>query len=343
LCGKYLARLSGALLLVGAIAGSTAVAASAAAPKQTLNGAGSTLVAPLEGEWGQIYEGAHSNVTVNYNADGSAAGEAAVAAGLVDFGASDAPLSAYAGSCGNCVQIPWALSATGVGFHVNNLNRLHLTSKVISEIYLGQITNWDNSQIKALNKGESLPNLKITPFFRTDGSGDTYAFTLFESRTNSTWAHRIGDGTSVHWVTGEGAKGNSGMVEALQATNGGIAYVAVSYLALDWPFAAAVQNAAGNFIAPNLLNIADAASSVKTVPSNNQVTIVAPPARYRNAYPISTFTYAMVQRSAKQAALLKSFIGYAIGNGQALGDRLDFVPIPSVVKRADASTLNAIH
>ena len=53
---------------------------------------------------------------------------------------------------------------------------------MLADIYLGQITNWNDSRIKTLNKGVHLPNLPITPVFRSDGSGDTYAFTDYLSR-----------------------------------------------------------------------------------------------------------------------------------------------------------------
>lgn len=145
-------RLAG-LTCVGLLTGAVlAVSASAASAAATLQGAGSTLVAPIEAEWAAAWDSATGN-TVNYAAVGSGTGYKDVASGLVDFGASDAPLSVYSTPPCNCVQIPWALTATGVSFHVNGIRRLHLSGAVLAKIYMGQITNWNNGQIKKLNKG----------------------------------------------------------------------------------------------------------------------------------------------------------------------------------------------
>ncbi len=337
---KRLVGLTCAALAACAVSGLTAAAASAAV---TLNGAGSTLVAPIAAEWATAWDNKTGN-TVNYAAVGSGTGIKEITARLVDFGASDAPMTpVQASACGGCFQIPWALSATGVGFHVNGLHKLHLTGSVIAKIYLGQIKNWDNAQIKNLNKGVHLPNLPITPVFRSDGSGDTYAFTDYESHVSSQFKNQIGNATTVSWPHGVGAKGNSGMVAVLESTNGSIAYVAVSYLISHQLPAAAVKNAAGNYEYPNLSNIENAAQTVKHVPSNNALHIVDPSSRARIAYPISTFTYVIVPGNASKASALKQFISYALGAGQGFANALDFARIPSVVLKAGKATLNNIH
>jgi phosphate transport system substrate-binding protein len=316
-----------------------------AAAKPTLNGAGSTLVAPIEAEWAAVWDTANSTL-VNYSPVGSGTGEKDIAGGLVDFGASDAPLSAYTGYPANLVQIPWALSATGVSYHLNGLKPrnadLHLTGNVIAEIYLGQITNWDNKQIKALNKGVKIPNKRITVFWRSDGSGDTYAFTRYLSDISGAFNSKVGASTSVTFPVGLGEAGNQGMATALKATNGGIAYIAVSYLVANNLPAVAIKNGAGNYVVPNLSAIAAAASGIN-VPAGNQVTIVDPGKRRKKAYPISTFTYAFVPTNAPQGALIRSFIGYAITQGQDFGPALDFSPLPQSVVSADEATLNQIN
>jgi phosphate transport system substrate-binding protein len=321
--------------------------ASAAGAAPTLNGAGSTLVAPLEQEWAAGFDSAQANgTTVNYQAVGSGKGLAEISAGQVDFGGSDAPLSASTTPCNPCFQMPWALSATGVGFHVNNLKKLHLTGNVLAKIYLGQITNWNDRQIQHIQKkGVHMPNLPITVFFRSDGSGDTYAFADYLSSVNSQFSSQVGRGTKVTFPTGQGAAGNAGMVSALQSTNGGIAYVAVSYLAASWPRAAAIKNRGGKWVTPNYGNIAAAAQSVNSLPSNNEIHLVNPPGRFKNAYVISTYTYVIArgQDAFGNGGLLVSFIKYAITTGQSFGPRLDFVPIPGFIKNADMSTLGNVH
>jgi len=325
------------------MAASPASGLTASAMAATLTGAGSTLVAPLEADWSTGWQSATGN-SVSYSPVGSSAGITDVSQRAVDFGASDAPLtSAQEAACNHCVQIPWALSATAVGFHLNGISTMKLSGKVLAEIYLGQITNWDNSQIQALNKGVKLPKLKISVIFRSDGSGDTYAFTQYLSDVSRTWASKFGHGTTISFPTGVGAKGNGGVTALLTNTNGGIAYVAASYLlSFGGLGAVAVENAAGNFEYPNLKNISSAAASIHSIPADNAVPIVDPPKSAKIAYPISTFTYVIVPQDTRNKSLLTSWIAYALTTGQAFGAKLDFPPIPSIILGRAQSTLASL-
>jgi phosphate transport system substrate-binding protein len=337
--GKRLVCLSAAALVASVATGVTASASAA-----SLSGAGSTLVQPLEALWNSGWSSATGN-SVSYAGVGSGTGITDITNGLVQFGASDAPLSStQAAACPHCVQIPWALSATAVGFHLKGITSLHLTGKVLAQIYLGQITKWNNSAIKKLNPGVKLPNRKITPIYRSDGSGDTYAFTNYLSHVSSVWTGKVGPAaTAVSFPAGVQGKGNSGVTAILANTNGGIAYIAASYLIQQGGLGAvAIQNAAGKFEYPNLQNISSAANSVTSVPSNNAISIVDPPASAKNAYPISTFTYVIVPNNTANASLLQSFIGYALTTGQAFGAKLDFARIPAAVLTAATKTLNGI-
>jgi phosphate transport system substrate-binding protein len=336
-----LVSLCAAALAAGATGFITTAAASAAGG--TLNGAGSTLVAPLEAEWASAFASKTGN-TVNYNPVGSGTGIAQISAGTVDFGASDAPLNpTQAAGCHNCIEIPWALSATGVGYNVPGAgHKLHLTGSLLAGIYLGHITNWNDSRIARANKGVHLPNLKITPVFRSDGSGDTYAFTNYLSHVSGAWKSSVGLGTSVSFPTGASGKGNSGVTAVLQGTPGAVAYIAVSYLIAHQLPAVAIQNAAGKYEYPNLANIENAAAVVKHVPGSGALSIVDPPKSAKIAYPISTFTYVIAPTTAPQGALLKSFVQYALGAGHSFGANLDFAPLPKVVVRYDKSAANRL-
>jgi phosphate transport system substrate-binding protein len=340
---KRLVVLTCAGLVAGSVFGLSTAIASAA----TLNGAGSTLVAPIEAEWAAAWGNSTGN-TVLYNPVGSGTGEKDIASGLVDFGGSDAPLSVYSGYPSTLIQIPWALTATGVSYHINGLRlpkntNLHLTGPVLAQIYLGQITNWDAPAIRRLNKGAHIPSTPITVFWRSDASGDTYAFTRFLSDVSGTFAGKVGSSTTVSFPTGVGAKGNGGMATALAGTNGGIAYIAVSYLIANRLPAIGVKNAGGRYVVPNLSAIEAAASAFTSVPSDRQVTIVDPGRRAKSAYPISTYTYCMVPTNAPQGALLRSCIGYALGAGQRFGPSLDFAPLPKKVHNADEAAINQIN
>jgi phosphate transport system substrate-binding protein len=335
------------LPIVAAIAAMTSLTAGLVSPAgasaYSLTGGGSTLVAPLEAFWASDFQRRYGD-TITYAAVGSGTGIAQISARTVDFGASDAPLTpAQASTCKECFQIPWALTATGVAFHLEGIRRLNLTGPVVANIYLGKITNWDSPAIAKLNKGVKLPNLNITPVFRSDGSGDTYAFTDYLSRISPTWKSKVGFATAVSFPTGVGGKGNQGETAIVSSTNGAISYISASYIIAHGLGAAALQNAAGKFEYPNLKNIENAASSVKHVPANNEMHIVNPPKKYKVAYPISTFSYCIVPKGAPQKAALASWIYYAMTTGQSFGAPLDFAPIPKVVLNAGVKTVRELQ
>jgi phosphate transport system substrate-binding protein len=235
-----------------------------------------------------------------------------------------------------------------VSFHINGLRTakgkaLHLTGSILAGIYLGQIKNWDDPSIRRVNKGAHIPSTPITVFWRNDASGDSFAFTSYLSDVNGGFRSRVGSSTQPSFPAGIGEHGNSGMAAALLGTNGGIAYISVAYLLANNLPAAAIRNAYGKFAVPNLNAIENAASAFHNVPANNQLTIVAPGRRAHYAYPISTYTYAIVPTNARNGALLQQFISYALGGGQSFGPKLGFAPLPKAVLRAARATLGRIQ
>ena len=327
-------RLLSALIATVALVAGTASVGPAAASAAGLTGAGSTLVAPLMANWITNFE-IKEGIPVKYSAVGSGTGIAQITARTVDFGASDAPLTPeQASACRDCVQIPWALSATGVGYNIPGVKKLQLTGKLLAGIYFGRITKWNDPKIKAANPGVKLPGLTITPVFRSDGSGDTYAFTNYLSKISSAWKNEVGYATTVGWKSGVGAKGNAGVTATVTKTPGAIGYISASYLIAAGVHAAAIQNLAGNYELPNIPNIASAASTVKALGSSNTISITNPPKKATIAYPISTFTYMIVPRDAPQKGFLAQFANYCLTIGQKYGAALDFAPLPKVVKTA---------
>jgi phosphate transport system substrate-binding protein len=332
---KRLAVITVVALMASMATGLTSTAGASA----SLTGAGSTLMAPLMAQWTHDFQ-QRFGMSVVYGAVGSGAGIAQISARSVDFGASDAPLKpSQAQACNGCYQIPWALTAVTAAYHINGVRNLYLSGPVLANIYLGKITNWSDPAIKALNRGVALPNLKITPAFRSDGSGDTYAFTNYLWKVSPQWRSTVGIyATSVKFPAGVGGKGNDGVTSIITSTNGAIGYISASYAIAHGLKVAAVRNAAGHFTYPNLKNIAAAAKQVHRVPANNELHIVNPSASIRNAYPISTFSYCIVPKTTAKKGLLAKFIFYALGAGQQFGAALDFAPIPKVVHTAGINT-----
>lgn len=334
-------RLLAILIAVGGTIGGTAAVATASA-SAALTGAGSTLVAPLMTNWINGFE-IKEGIPVKYSAVGSGEGIKQISNGTVDFGASDAPMTPeQEAKCSGCVTIPWALSATGLGFNIPGLKKINLSGKVLAGIYFGKITNWNDPKIAKLNPKAKLPNLAITPIYRSDGSGDTYAFTNYLSKVSPAWRSEVGYATTVGFKAGVGAKGNAGITSTVAKTQGAIGYISASYLIAAGSLGvAAVENNAGKFEFPNLKNIENAAESVKLA-ANNTASITNPPKKYSTAYPISTFTYAIVPHSAPQKGFLQQFLTYDITKGQAYGAALDFAPLPKVVVTAAKNAIASL-
>jgi len=326
-------RLLTLLIAVAVTVGGTATV-TASASAAGLTGAGSTLVAPLMANWITNFE-IKEGIPVKYAAVGSGTGIAQITARTVDYGASDAPMTPeQAAACNNCVQIPWALSATALGYNIPGVKKLKLTGKVLAGIYFGLITKWNDKKIKALNPGVKLPGLTITPVFRSDGSGDTYTFTNYLSKISPAWKNEVGYATTVGFKAGIGAKGNAGVTATVVKTPGAIGYISAYYLIAAGLHAASIQNKAGYYALPNIENISSAASTVKKVGPSNTISITDPPKKASTAYPLSTFTYMIVPRDAPQKTALVQFAKYCLTIGQKYGAALDFAPLPKVVKQA---------
>ena len=310
----------------------------------SLLGAGSTLVAPLVAKWSTDY-GRRAGVSVTYGPIGSGGGIAQISGRTVDFGASDAPLTPdETSSCHGCLQVPWALAATLVAYHVNGVpNRLKLSGRVLARIFLGHVKRWNDPAIAQLNPGVALPDTPITPVYRSDGSGDTYAFTDFLAKVDPEWEQGPGVSTQVAFPTGVGGKGNEGVVASMGRKDGAMGFLAMSYVFSNHLDYALVQNAAGKFPPPGIASVSAAAGSVATIPSDNAISITNPPASAADAYPISTFTYAIVPKSSGKAAALRAFLRYAIGDGQRFGKALQFAPLPSQVLSADRRAISQVR
>ena len=332
-----------ALALTALVATTGALAGSAKKVAGTLNGAGSSFVAPLVSQWQKDYP-SKTGTGITYNPIGSGGGIAAITARTVDFGASDAPLTAdQFAACKGCVQIPWALSSTSIIYNLPNApNNLKITGPIIAQIFLGQITTWDAPAIKALNPRVSLPSTKITPVYRSDNSGTSYNFTDYLSAVSPMWKTKIGKGVNASWPTGVGGRGSSGVAGVVKNTEGSIGYVDVAYALANHVKFMSVRNLAGKFVTPGLRAITAAAATVKRVPANNELSIVNPAKTSPLAYPISTFTYVIVPMKTDKAADLRKFVFYALTQGQKFGPKLLFVPIPHVVLFAAEKSLKQV-
>ncbi len=331
-----------------ASSGSSSASSSASIAGGTLNGAGSTLAAPIYQQWGSSLKS--QGLTVNYNPVGSGAGVASLQTATVDFAGSDPALKSTDRSKakGPLFQFPVAFGAITVSYNLSGIKSgLKLDGATIADIYLGKIKTWNDAAIKALNPGMSLPSTAITVVHRSDSSGTTKGFTTFLEDYSPTWKSQVGADKDVKWPTGTGAAKNSGVAAAVKQTDGAIGYVEQAYALQNGFTYAAVKNKAGTYILPTIANTSAAASGV-TIPADLGISTINSP--NPQAYPIVSQTFldayadpCKAGSSASTAAALKSWLGYAFGAGQqtlgAGSSQLPYAPLTSELAAKDNEQL----
>jgi phosphate transport system substrate-binding protein len=315
----------------------------------TINGAGSTLAAPIYQQWTSTLSS--QGLTVNYSPVGSGAGIAQLQSGTVDFAGSDPALKPAdkAKAKGPIAQFPVAFGAITVSYNLSGVKSgLKLDGPTIANIYLGTIKTWNDPAIKALNPGMSLPNTAITVVHRSDSSGTTNGFTKFLEAYSPTWKSQVGAGKDVKWPTGTGAAKNAGVAAAVKQTPGSVGYVEQAY-AIENNFTyAAIKNSAGTYELPTIPNTSAAANGIKVPASLGISTINSPDP---SAYPIVSQTFLDVYKdpcktgglNSSTASGLKKFLTYAFGDGQktlgASSNQLPYAPLPADLASKDNAQL----
>ncbi len=326
-------------LCKGALAAMLGIAALApAAQAQVLTGAGATFPAPLYQKWFQEY-GQQHGVRINYQAIGSGGGIKQITAHAVDFGASDAPMSAAELALApGIVHIPTVAGAVVVAYNIPGIGPgIHLTGPIVADIFQGKITNWNDPRIAKLSPGTKFPSLAISTFHRSDGSGTTNIFTTYMSQVGGDWQSTVGAGKSVKWPKGLGGKGNPGVAALIKQNDGGIGYIELAYAVQNSISYAAVQNAKGKFIYPSVASTTAAAEGVTLPPDFRKViTNTTAPA----GYPITGFTFLLVYRNSSPA--LKGFLNWMLTTGQRDADGLLYAPLPATVQKRALAAVASI-
>ena len=312
-----------------------------------LTGAGSTYVAPFFAAAFAGYHQQHPAVTVNYAVVGSSAGIAAISARQVNFGASDVPMNASelaAAKGGPITQVPDALGAEGIAYNLDLPAgaRLHLTGPVLAEIFIGQITHWNDPAITALNPGITLPAASIAVVHRSDGSGTTYIFSNYLSSVDRAWAAKVGTGKTLNWPAGEGAEGNGSVTATVFRTPFAIGYIEQAYSqGLQLPFAE-IRNQAGNYVLPSTQTIT-AAAAQKPAITPADFSIVNQPGA--SSYPISGYSWALIYTHQPDQATgqeLVSMLDWLTHDGQAYAAANSYVPLPAQVQQLAVTMLQQV-
>ena len=326
-----------------------------------LNGGGSTLVYPLMSEWTFTYNQLHPNVQIGYAAVGSGSGIKEITGKLLDFGGTDAPLTAsqYAAlpSGTTLLTIPESDSGVVPAYNVPGVTvSLKFTGAVLAQIFLGAINMWNDPALVALNPSLASVNHPIVVVHRSDGSGTMYAFTNFLSDASPQWKTQVGESTSVAWPVGLGCLHNAGVAQCISSNQYSIGPLEIAYEITNSGTISygSVQNAAGNFVLANLTNIAATVQIGGTtgLPAGNaswsKVSIIDNiynDTKDANIYPITTFTYIVIyqqQTDPVKATALVDFIWWIVNSGQSAGSSLGYPPLPANVVALDDATLNSV-
>jgi phosphate ABC transporter phosphate-binding protein len=369
---RTIIALSALALLAASVYGGVVVYSAATNPLYssslshavTLNGAGATLTYPLLSNIGLSYTKIHPNVYINYQPIGSIAGINAHIAKTVDFGATYPPLT-YEQSlrAPNTLHIPESISAVVLGYNVVDdpssnpphhiQTGLRLNGTVIAEMFLGNITRWNDRSIRSLNPGLNLPDYPIQTIHDTLAEGGTFVFTSYLSSVSPDFKTHVGTGTIVPWSVGLQVPGNAGITALVKDTPGSIGYIELAYALLSQVPYSSIQNPAGNFIQPSFESARAADDQLTTqLPGGNgswsNITLLNEPGP--SAYPIVTFTYIIVYQDLSviksmdlnKAKVLANYLWYVVHDGQSFAPALAYVPLPPNIVAIDETSIKSM-
>jgi len=303
----------------------------------TLSGSGSTFIAPLVKQWIDDYQKLHQKVNIGYDVVGSGEGVRRFVAGTVDFAASDGGMTdAQVAEVSRGARfIPATIGGVVLAYNIQGIKAgLKLGRDVYADIFSGKIQTWDDHRIKATNPGLPLPHENIVLVVRQDSSGTTFAFTNHLSAVSREWRQGPGVGTDIDWPgNAMAAKGNEGVAARVKISEGSIGYMEYGFAKrLNLPMAA-LQNLAGQFVAPDATNIAKVFDDeVNQMPVDLRLFVPDPSGQ--GDYPIASFSWLILYgdyTDTAKGSTLKDFVRFGLSQGQKESSRLGYVPLPEIV------------
>lgn len=300
---------------------------------EMLNGAGATFPYPLYSTWAANYHKV-TGIKINYQSIGSGGGIRQITERTVHFGASDMALKPEELEKSGLLQFPAVIGGVVPVVNIPGItsNALVLDGTTMCEIFLGEIKQWNDPKIKALNPNLQLPEKPITVVHRSDGSGTTAIFTHYLTDACKKWADSVGYGTSVSWKTGLGGKGNEGVANYVKRTPYSIGYVEFAYARQNKLSTIKLKNKAGQIVSPDFESFAEAAATADLDPKKHfYVWMTNAPGK--KAWPITGATYILLAREKTDVnkSVIK-FFDWAFTNGDETAKKLDYVPLPKSIK-----------
>ena len=308
--------------------------AVAAAAATDISGAGATFPYPIYAKWADAYKKL-TGVGLNYQSIGSGGGIKQIKAKTVTFGASDMPLKPEDLKAAGLLQFPMIIGGVVPVVNVKGVGpgQLHLDGATIAAIYLGDITKWDDPQIKRLNPKLALPGSAIAPVYRSDGSGTNFLFSDYLSKSSPKFASTIGANSSVQWPIGIGAKGNEGVANMTTQTDGAIGYVEYAYAKQNKMSFTSLTNKSGGVVSPNAESFQAAAANADWSKADSYYLILTDQAGGKS-WPITGASFILVYRQPSdpvQVGEALKFFAWAYKDGAAMASELDYVPLPAAL------------
>ena len=322
-------------------------ALSVAAAATDISGAGATFPYPIYAKWADAYKKL-TGVGLNYQSIGSGGGIKQIKAKTVTFGASDMPLKPDDLKAAGLVQFPMIIGGVVPVVNVKGIapGQLQLSGAIIASIYLGDITQWDDPQIKRLNPKLSLPSTAIAPVYRSDGSGTNFLFSDYLSKENPKFKSTIGANSSVQWPSGIGAKGNEGVANMTTQTDGALGYVEYAFAKQNKMAYTQLTNKAGKAVEPSAESFQAAAANADWTHAEGYYLILTDQDGTKS-WPITGASFILVyQQPTDPAAVGEAlkFFAWAYKEGGAMAAALDYVPLPSpLIAQVKATWTSAIQ
>jgi len=311
--------------------------ARAQAAAVTITGAGATFPRPVYERWGQAARA--EGIQLNYQSIGSGGGINQITNRTVDFGATDAPLAEAQLRERNLLQFPTVMGSVVLIVNLPGVadNALRLTPEVLTDIFMGRITRWNDAKLVELNRDLRLPNLPVSPVYRADASGTTFVFTTYLSRVSDGWRTGPGAATSVQWPVGNGARGNEGVSNTVRNTPGAIGYTENAYATVNRLVTTQLRNKSGAFITPTMPAFEAAASAADWTRPGFAADLVDLPGAA--AWPIVSPTFILLPTNpaadrVEGSRTTMRFFDWAFRNGADAARRLEYIPVPDTVQAA---------
>ncbi|MGI9548956.1 MAG: phosphate ABC transporter substrate-binding protein PstS [Bdellovibrionales bacterium] len=310
-----------------------------------VNGAGASFPYILYTKWLYEYNQINPSITINYQSIGSGGGIRQFLKGTLDFGGTDIPVRSKElnKTKKTILHIPTTLGSVAVTYNIGLKQSLNLDGKTLSQIFMGEIKNWNHPKIQKLNPNVKLPEDTIVVVYRADGSGTTSVFTEFLSKNSPSFLNKVGRGKSVNWPVGIGGKGNEGVMGLVNKMKGSISYISLSYVLSQKLPVAKIKNEVGEFIFPNSKSVRQAADSVlkKTRSFKSSLVYVGG----SGSYPLSSFTYIIIshQMPREKGLIIVNFLKWCLSDGQKFSEELYFIRLPERVSSEAMKKLSIVQ